>query len=73
MVSLYNCHRANLTVSLVEFGESIASEGKGEYLYLEGRVLTTDSAPIAGATIETWETDQHGMLLSPDHYLRSCY
>ncbi|KAI9569866.1 aromatic compound dioxygenase [Boletus coccyginus] len=44
----------------VEFGGSIASEGKGEYMYVEGRVLTTEGEPIPDAVIDTWETDQHG-------------
>lgn len=49
--------RATHTVPL---GESIASEGKGEYMYVEGRVLTSSGQPIPGAVIETWETDEKG-------------
>ena len=45
---------------IVSIGESIASEGKGEYLYVEGRVVSTHGTPIPGALIETWETDAHG-------------
>ncbi|KAI0049215.1 aromatic compound dioxygenase [Auriscalpium vulgare] len=44
----------------VEQGESIASEGKGEYMFVEGRVLATDGTPISNAAIETWETDANG-------------
>ncbi|KAH9050873.1 aromatic compound dioxygenase [Lactarius deliciosus] len=44
----------------VPLGESIASEGKGEYMYVEGQVRTTSGAPIPGAVIETWETDDKG-------------
>jgi len=44
----------------VPLGESIASEGKGEYMYVEGRVLTSSGEPIQGAVIETWETDDKG-------------
>lgn len=44
----------------IESGGSIASEGKGEYLYIEGRVLSTDGTPIPNAVIETWETDENG-------------
>ncbi|KAI0315717.1 aromatic compound dioxygenase [Amylostereum chailletii] len=44
----------------VALGESIASEGKGDYMYVEGRVLSTDGKPIPGAIIETWETDNLG-------------
>jgi protocatechuate 3,4-dioxygenase beta subunit len=45
----------------VEMGGSIASEGKGEYMYVEGRVLNTDGKPIPDAVIETWEADADGM------------
>ena len=41
-------------------GESIASEGKGEYMYVEGRILSVDGTPIPNASIETWETDANG-------------
>jgi protocatechuate 3,4-dioxygenase beta subunit len=45
-------------------GESIASEGKGDYMYVQGRVLATspngETQPIANAVIETWETDENG-------------
>ncbi|KAG9309954.1 aromatic compound dioxygenase [Chiua virens] len=44
----------------IQFGGSIASEGKGDYMYVEGRVLTTEGEPIADAVIETWETDDKG-------------
>ncbi|KAI0066888.1 aromatic compound dioxygenase [Artomyces pyxidatus] len=44
----------------IAHGDSIASEGKGDYMFVEGRVLSTDGTPIAGAAIETWETDANG-------------
>jgi len=44
----------------VSLGDTIASEGKGKYLYVTGRVLDTSSNPIPHATIETWETDDLG-------------
>lgn len=44
----------------VDFGESIASEGKGDYMYVEGRILTTEGEPVPNAVIETWETDADG-------------
>jgi protocatechuate 3,4-dioxygenase beta subunit len=55
----------------VALGESIASEGKGDYLYVEGSVLDTSGKPIAGAVIETWETDSLGtksMILNSDGF-----
>jgi hypothetical protein len=48
----------------VKQGDSIASEGKGEYLFVEGRVLGTDGRPIPNAVIETWETDADGDCIS---------
>jgi len=44
----------------VHLGESIASEGSGEYMFVEGYVRSTSGKPIANASIETWETDSHG-------------
>ena len=44
----------------VQHNESIASEGKGEYMYVEGYVRDTSGAPIPGAVIETWEADGKG-------------
>lgn len=42
-------------------GDSIATEGKGEYMYVHGKVLDTKGNPIPGATIDTWETDGQGL------------
>jgi len=50
-----------IKMSLVEFGGSIASEGKGDYMYVEGRVTDTQGNGIANAVIDTWETDGHGL------------
>lgn len=44
----------------VALGDSIASEGKGEYLWVEGRVLDSKGNPIPEVLIETWETDANG-------------
>ena len=44
----------------VPLGESIASEGKGQYMYVEGHVRDTKGTPISNAVIETWETDNNG-------------
>ncbi|KAI6019850.1 aromatic compound dioxygenase [Pisolithus orientalis] len=41
-------------------GEGIASEGKGEYMYVEGQVVTTEGVPIPGAIIDAWESDSDG-------------
>jgi protocatechuate 3,4-dioxygenase beta subunit len=42
-------------------GESIASEGKGEYMWCEGRILDIDGKPVPHCKIETWETDDEGL------------
>ena len=48
---------------LVSIGDSIASEGKGEYMYVEGRVMDIHGQPVPNASIETWETDSEGTAL----------
>lgn len=45
----------------VEKGDSIASEGKGDYMYVEGRVTDIQGRAIPNAVIDTWETDGHGL------------
>ncbi|PPQ89889.1 hypothetical protein CVT25_004811 [Psilocybe cyanescens] len=45
----------------VQLGESIASEGKGDYMYVEGRVLNLEGKPIPNAILDTWEADGHGL------------
>ncbi|KAF7309404.1 Intradiol RING-cleavage dioxygenase [Mycena indigotica] len=44
-----------------ENGESIASEGKGDYMWVEGRVLDMEGNPIPNVLIDTWETDGNGL------------
>ncbi|KAF5359981.1 hypothetical protein D9758_007591 [Tetrapyrgos nigripes] len=42
-------------------GDSIASEGKGDYLYVHGRILDTKGNSVPHAVIDTWETDGFGL------------
>ena len=44
----------------VKNGDSIASEGKGDYMFVEGCVVDLRGNPIPHATIDTWETDGDG-------------
>ncbi|EIW84737.1 intradiol ring-cleavage dioxygenase [Coniophora puteana RWD-64-598 SS2] len=44
----------------VSNGDSIASEGKGEYMYVDGRVVDTEGKPIANAVVDAWEADDTG-------------
>ncbi|KAK0203154.1 intradiol ring-cleavage dioxygenase [Desarmillaria ectypa] len=46
---------------ILKNGDSIASEGKGDYLYMSGRILDVQGNPIAGAVMDVWEADQHGV------------
>lgn len=57
-MQIFFCTDKNVTV---EKGESIASEGKGDYMYVEGRVLDVQGNPVPNAVIDTWETDGHGL------------
>lgn len=45
----------------VQNGDTIASEGKGDYMYVQGCVTDIHGRPIPNAVIETWETDQYGL------------
>lgn len=44
----------------VSNGDSICSEGKGEICAIFGTLKDTDGNPIAGASIDIWETDSKG-------------
>lgn len=37
--------------------------GESEYLYVEGQVTNTDGKPLQNVVVETWETDDEGLLL----------
>jgi catechol 1,2-dioxygenase len=41
-------------------GDSITRDGKGEPLYMSGRVLNESGAPIAGALLDVWQTSWDG-------------
>ena len=70
-VTISSLPASMLTHPLVNTGDSIASEGKGEYMYVEGRVLDIHGKPVPNASIETWETDSEGTallgILHPHH------
>jgi protocatechuate 3,4-dioxygenase beta subunit len=58
--SLFSFPIQTHTGIIVTNGDSIASEGKGDYMFVEGRVMDTKGNPISGAIIDTWETDGSG-------------
>jgi len=52
----------------IQNGESIASEGKGEYMLVRGRVLDLKGNPVPKCLIETWETVSNlGFYGTPRH------
>ena len=43
-----------------ELGADISGEMTGEPLYISGRVLNTDGAPVANAVVDVWHADDEG-------------
>lgn len=43
-----------------EMGDTISLDGKGKPTLVSGRVLDRDGAPIAGATLDVWQTSADG-------------
>lgn len=66
-----HCLNSLLFCFLVQKGDSIASEGKGDYMYVEGRVTDLQGRPIPNAVIDTWETDGEGLYDTQVHILFS--
>jgi hydroxyquinol 1,2-dioxygenase len=60
-------------------GANICLDGKGEPLIVRGRVLDTAGNPIAGATVDAWQTNDDGFYdvqqkgLQPDMNLRGIF
>ncbi|MDQ0469906.1 intradiol ring-cleavage dioxygenase [Labrys wisconsinensis] len=62
-----------------EHGANICLDGKGEPAIVRGRVLDTEGHPIAGATIDVWQTNEDGFYdvqqkgVQPDFNLRGVF
>lgn len=62
-----------------ENGATICLDGKGEPTLVRGRVLDTDGKPIAGATLDIWQTNDDGFYdvqqkgIQPDYNLRGLF
>lgn len=62
-----------------EAGFNICLDGKGEPLVIRGRVTDTDGNPIAGATVDAWQTNEDGFYdvqqkgIQPDMNLRGVF
>ena len=42
-------------------GADISNGASGESLFVRGRVLDTDGRPLAGATVDVWQSDDRGL------------
>ncbi|MHB8286073.1 MAG: dioxygenase family protein, partial [Caulobacteraceae bacterium] len=60
-------------------GADICLDGKGVPTLVRGRVLTVDGAPVAGATLDVWQTNDDGFYdvqqkgVQPDYNLRGLF
>lgn len=60
-------------------GTNICLDGKGEPMLIEGRVLDGAGAPVAGAKLEVWQTNEDGFYdvqqkgIQPDWNLRGVF
>ena len=62
-----------------DLGDTISEDGKGEPLYVAGRVLDIDGNPVAGATIDAWQASHDGFYdvqqpdTQPEYNLRGVF
>jgi catechol 1,2-dioxygenase len=60
-------------------GANICLDGKGEPLLVRGRVVDDDGRPVAGATVDAWQTNDEGFYdvqqqgIQPDWNLRGVF
>ncbi len=63
----------------LEMGANICSDGKGEDMFVHGRILDTGGDPIAGAVIDVWQANDEGFYdvqqkgVQPDFNLRGMF
>ena len=50
----------------MEMGADLKGDNEGELVLVTGRVLDTDGKPIAGATLDIWQTAANGLYSSQD-------
>ncbi|WP_171181269.1 dioxygenase [Ruegeria sp. HKCCD8929] len=62
-----------------EMGDSISDDGKGEPMFVHGRVLDTNGDPVDGAMIDAWQASHDGFYdnqqpdVQPEHNLRGIF
>ncbi|MEX0340294.1 MAG: intradiol ring-cleavage dioxygenase [Arenibacterium sp.] len=60
----------------LEMGANICLDGKGEQMYVHGRILDTDGNPLEGVSIDVWQANDEGFYdvqqkgIQPDFNLR---
>lgn len=60
-------------------GADICLDGKGQPMVVQGRVTGLDGEPVAGATLEVWQTNDDGFYdvqqqgIQPEHNLRGVF
>ena len=60
-------------------GADICQDGKGQPMVVQGRVTGLDGEPVAGATLEVWQTNDDGFYdvqqkgIQPEHNLRGVF
>lgn len=59
-----------------DMGANICLDGKGEPMFVHGRILDTTGAPVGGACLDVWQANDEGFYdvqqkgIQPDHNLR---
>lgn len=62
-----------------DMGDTISDDGKGEPLYVSGRVVDVDGNPVEGAVVDTWQASHDGFYdnqqpdIQPEHNLRGVF
>ena len=62
-----------------EMGDTVSEDGKGEEVYVSGKVTDIDGNPIEGAIIDTWQASHDGYYdnqqpdIQPEHNLRGIF
>ncbi|MBT5574725.1 intradiol ring-cleavage dioxygenase [Alphaproteobacteria bacterium] len=63
----------------LEMGANISLDGKGEPMYVSGRIIDTQGNPISGAQIDIWQANEDGFYdvqqkgIQPDFNLRGVF
>lgn len=64
---------------ILEMGDTISADGKGEPLYCSGRIIDTEGNPVNGAVIDAWQASHDGFYdsqqpdVQPEYNLRGVF